>query len=429
MSLINQLLRDLDKRRSRQTEDLQLPRGVRATTGAARKNIASPRVWWLVLLVLPIAAALYLWQPDSRLASGLGGLLAGVRDGSPAPANSAAISGITQAEVEAALMIPVFQLSNELATLPKESRGALGVDTRGVTPINNREASKPSRRNGSHSEKTAIAPKHVSIARPVAETVADKRTEEAAGAVAAPMVETIPTASVKRVADTTTQPDNRQSDDLEEVVIPAGSPVSPIEKQTRQLTAYERAENDFRKGVASLRQGRMSGAEEYFRSAIEEDRSHVAARQALIGILIEGGRNADAEEVLTEALSINPRQPREAMVLARLQVERGDLQTAIRTLESISAYAGSDAGYYSFLAAVLQRASRHEEAAQQFRNALALMPRNAVWMMGLGISLRALGDNDGAKDAFRGAAGTGTLSPELQAFVTRQFTELRVAEK
>ena len=116
------------------------------------------------------------------------------------------------------------------------------------------------------------------------------------------------------------------------------------------------------------------------------------------------------------------------MVLARLQVERGDLDTAIQTLEAVSPYAGANAEYYSFLAAVLQRALRHEEAAAQYRNALSLMPRNAVWMMGLGISLRAFGDVDGAKDAFRSAAGTGTLGPQLQAFVVQQFTELRVAK-
>ena len=128
-------------------------------------------------------------------------------------------------------------------------------------------------------------------------------------------------------------------------------------------------------------------------------------------------------------LSLNPRQPREAMVLARLQVERGDLQAAIVTLEGVSAYAGADAGYFSFLAAVFQRASRHEEAAKQYRNALALMPRNAIWMMGLGISLKALGDRDGAKDVVGRAAATGTLSPELQAFVIQQYTALELAAR
>jgi hypothetical protein len=57
------------------------------------------------------------------------------------------------------------------------------------------------------------------------------------------------------------------------------------------------------------------------------------------------------------------------------------------------------------------------------------MPRNAIWLMGLGISLRALDERDGAKDAFRRAGLAGTLAPELQAFVVQQYTQLELAAK
>lgn len=429
MSLINQLLQDLDKRRSRQTEDVQIPRGVRATTESARTSMPGAKVWLLALLVCGVAAATYLWQADSRLASKVGGLLAVVRDTPPAPDDNTVISEITVAHVEAALMIPVFQLSNELASPPQTSRLALSVDTSAAAPREKRESRTPVLRNGSGSgRKTAVSTPDPKPQR-VTETAPVKQAEKRSQVVAVSINNAKSTTPVKRPTDMVGQPDVSRSDALEEIVIPADLPISPIEKQARQLTPYERAENDFRKGVASLRQGRMSRAEEYFRSAVEEDRSHVAARQALIGILIDAGRNGDAEAVLSEVLSLNPRQPREAMVLARLQVERGDLQAAIVTLEGVSAYAGADAGYFSFLAAVFQRASRHEEAAKQYRNALALMPRNAIWMMGLGISLKALGDRDGAKDAFGRAAATGTLSPELQAFVVQQYTALELAAR
>ena len=429
MSLINRLLQDLDKRRSRQTEDVQIPRGARATTESARTSMPGAKAWLLALLVCAVAAATYLWQTDSRLASKVDGLLADVRDTPPASAENTLNPEITVAQVEAALMIPVFQLSNELASPPRTSPLALGVDTSAVASREKREAKAPVPRNGSGSGRKAAVSTPDPKPQRVAETAPVKQPEKRSVALAASLDVAKSTAPVKRSADTARQPDVSRSDSLEEIVIPADLPVSPIEKQARQLTPYERAESDFRKGVASLRQGRMSGAEEYFRSAIEEDRSHVAARQALIGILIDAGRNGDAEAVLSEALSINPRQPREAIILARLQVERGDLDAALRTLEGVSTYAGADAGYFSFLAAVFQRASQHEEAAKQYRNALALMPRNAIWMMGLGISLKALGDRDGAKDAFGRAAATGTLNPELQAFVVQQYTALELAAR
>ena len=129
-----------------------------------------------------------------------------------------------------------------------------------------------------------------------------------------------------------------------------------------------------------------------------------------------GAGEEDAGPTLDETL---------AMVLARLQVERGDLDAAVTTLDGVSSYMGTNANFLSFMAAVLQRAQRHEEAVVQYRNALALMPKNPVWLMGLGISLRELGESKQAQQAFASAASIGTLNPDLQAFVERQQRELQ----
>jgi MSHA biogenesis protein MshN len=440
MSLINQLLQDLDKRRAQPVADVQLPQGTRATSVLARTRMPNPGVWLIALLGCALVAGLYLWQARLPPALEAGGLLAAVRNNPTAPERNGATPAITQAQVEATLMAPVFQLSSELTTPPKISHVALSVDSPVVTSRRKRkkrEKTTMPQRSGSGSERKAV----VSVPEPEPEPEPEPKPKpqiEPVQAAQQPPETTLDAASAStddatsdepapRIARATKRPAVLRSEELEVIEIPAQIAVRPIARQTRQLTTYERAEIEFRKGVANLRLGRIMEAEPYFRLANEVDRSHLAARQALIGILIEAGRNADAEEVLTESLSINPRQPREAMVLARLQVERGDLDAAVRTLESVGAYAGSDAGYYSFLAAVFQRASRHEEAAKQYRNALALMPRNAIWMMGLGISLRALDESARARDAFKRAAATGTLSPELQAYVVQQYTELHLA--
>ena len=102
-----------------------------------------------------------------------------------------------------------------------------------------------------------------------------------------------------------------------------------------------------------------------------------------------------------------------AMVLARLQVERRDMESAVETLDRVSPYAGTDANFLSFTAAVLQRAQRHDEAVNQYRNALALMPRNAVWLMGLGISLREMGESEQARLHFYLSAAADRLSRHL----------------
>lgn len=345
----------------------------------------------------------------------------------PVSATTAGSPADVQQRVEQALLMPVFQFSEELSVLPERrkppravktanTRSAAKPLTKQVSNVASAQVSEPASKPAPRVQKESSS---IDVARAGADPVANAsssvtlKTPEAK-----PEISKQPTVANDVAANTPADPT------LEEVVIPLNVASSPIEKQSRQLTAFERAENAFRRGVTSLRSGRMAEAESQFREAIREDRSHLASQQALVGMLIDAGRYAHAEAVLAESLSINPRQPRRAMILARLQLEGGDLDLAIETLERARPYAGTDAMYLSFLGAVLQRADRHEEAVAQYRSALAFMPRNALWLMGLGISLRAV-DRDGeAMQAFEDAAAIGSLEPGLQAYVEQQRLQL-----
>jgi MSHA biogenesis protein MshN len=181
--------------------------------------------------------------------------------------------------------------------------------------------------------------------------------------------------------------------------------------------------------VTQLQEGRANAAELDFREALKLDPAHNSARQALLGLLLDSGRNADAEQLLRKTLEANPRQPRHAMVLARLEVERGEVTGAINTMVGVLPYVQTDPDFHAFLAALLQREGRHREAADYYRTALRGTPGNGDWAMGLGISLRASNQAAEARDAFQRAIDSKQLSPELQEFVERQLRELSAAKK
>ena len=144
----------------------------------------------------------------------------------------------------------------------------------------------------------------------------------------------------------------------------------------------------------------------------------------MAGLLAENKRNAEAEQVLHDGLKLNPKAAALAMHLARLQVERNALQQALDTLMTSLPYAALQADYQAFVAAVLQRLERHMDAVTHYRAALQITPNSGLWWMGLGISLQALQRTDEARDAFRRALDTRTLSGELQAFVAQRLKEL-----
>jgi tetratricopeptide (TPR) repeat protein len=137
---------------------------------------------------------------------------------------------------------------------------------------------------------------------------------------------------------------------------------------------------------------------------------------------VQNKRPDDAVRQLQVALAFDPRQPAMAMLLARLQIERGG--SGVDTLQRSLPYAAGNGDYHAFLAGALQRQGRHLEAAEQYGAALRANPHNGVWLMGLGISLQAEKRNGEALDAFRKARSSASMSPELQAFVDRKLLQL-----
>lgn len=190
------------------------------------------------------------------------------------------------------------------------------------------------------------------------------------------------------------------------------------------ISPAQQAEAEFRKAIVLMQQGRVADAVAGYEAALRLDAGHDAARQALVALLLEQKRGADAERVLQERLKSNPEHSGFAMLLARFQVERGALEQAVATLERSLPYAGTQADYQAFFAALLQRQSRHKEAIEHYRIALQLVPDKGIWLMGYGISLQAVQRNDDAGESFRRAIDSKTLSPELHAFVQQKLKEL-----
>ena len=198
-----------------------------------------------------------------------------------------------------------------------------------------------------------------------------------------------------------------------------------IDKRVPQPTATQLAETDYRDGTTLLHQGRIAEAHEKYRSALYHVPGHASARQGLFGLLLDAKRMAEAEQVLREGLAVNIAQPRFAMALARMQVDRGDTAGALETLHKSASSALGSADYIAFFAALLQRQSRHAEAVDHYLTALSLVPGSAIWSMGLGISLQALNRTQEARDSFRRALAANALSPALQAFVDQRLKQLQ----
>ncbi len=209
------------------------------------------------------------------------------------------------------------------------------------------------------------------------------------------------------------------------VPAPAKTEKPRLERQERFGTPGERAEHEFRQAVGILKLGRSAEAETHFMKALEFDSSHRGARQALIAMHLERGQLDAARKLLQDGLAIDPGQPDFAIALARIYVERKDLAGALAVLDRSAGAAGEVPEFHVLRGTLLQRLSRHAEAADSYQAALqtrATLPQ--AWV-GLGISYEQLGKRPEAAEAFRRALAAGPLSTELKTFAEQRIRALR----
>lgn len=193
-------------------------------------------------------------------------------------------------------------------------------------------------------------------------------------------------------------------------------------QEGRSMSEAQRAERQYRDAIGLLDQGRVAAAMDALGQTLKLDPRHDGARQSLVSLLIEAGRKDEAMQQLEQGLAVDPGQAQLAMLLARMQIERG--QSGVATLMRTLPAASGNADYHAFLAGALQRDGRHGEAVEQYGAALRANPDNGVWLMGMGISLQADRHPAQARAAFERARDSRTLSAPLLEFVQRKLQQL-----
>ena len=346
MSLINKMLQDLEARRAPGMEGVAVPGQVRPVS---RNNKMHP-LWWVLMLILigTIAVLAWLLLPALRLNEPHPPLqLAGPLNAAPpipAKAETAPSPTISNAKP--------LELTPAPAIEPPKTAPAITSTNIVAAP-----ATQP---QSAPSNLKPISPAPLIVTPEVVANPAKAIPENAA---------------LKAVKGS-----DREAESMDE---------SGVVKQMRTVTPQQRAENEYRKALGLLQQGRVSEAISALTQALQTDARHLAARQTLVGLLVEGGRLNDAQQQLQEALKLSPEQSGFAMMLARLQVDKGEAAAALETLQHSLPYAMEKADYHAFMAALLQRQERHKEAIAQYEAALKRTPGSGVWLMGLAISLQA----------------------------------------
>lgn len=380
MSLINQMLQDLDARRAAHGVGANLPNDVRPLP------VARPSRWpWVlgagILAALLAAGALFLlWQARPAMTAPVAQQARPAAP--PVPAETASVPADVRVSPAPPVDSPLQALDGSLRLAEYPTKA----------PEDRKAAPKPDS-SIPVAEKPATGPRKPEGERGLTETMPAPRVDKPKAALAGPPPQ---------------EGRAGKAPVIEKTEASAGSP-------------HERAEAEYRKAIAAVNQGRVGEAMDGLQGVLRTDGLHAASRQLLVRLLLEAKKTDEAARVLQEGLQGQPAQIGWAMSLARLQMDRGDLGGAWKTLDFSLPAAGRNADYQGFAGHVLQRLGRNGEAAERYGAAARLSPGDGRWWLGLGLAFDAEGRSTEARDAFLRARQSGNLGPDLQALVEQKL--------
>jgi MSHA biogenesis protein MshN len=387
MSLINQMLRDLDARRAPAADRAQLQNVVLAAPQKRPTRLVPVAV--LAIVVLAGGVGAWYWfagkaQPAPPLP-----VPPLAQAPTPQPAPAPPLPAPAKPAAAAPAKPPVASSAQPQSPLAPPAVAAAPARAQAAAPV------QPAAVPGTAA--TATPPAAVAQAEPAR----PKGRSAGRAQTAAP-----PTAA--RFDPMAALPVQAQAKAAPAVV---GEP--SIEKRPHTPLANEAAENEYNKGVAALRRGAPAEAANAFRLALRFDAAHVQARQTLLSLLMREQLWGEAQVLAEEGLAADPTQTGWAIALARLQMEKGKLAEASETLARHARYAERNADYQAFHALLLQKQKRYHEACDRYIAAVTMKPSEARWWYGLGVSLEGDERPVEAREAFTKARDAGNLPPEL----------------
>ena len=203
---------------------------------------------------------------------------------------------------------------------------------------------------------------------------------------------------------------------------------SNVNKTIRPLTIEQQAQMAFQDAVKMLGRGDESGAQQKLEKALSIEPAHMRARETLSALLLNTGRVSEAAETLSEGLRLRPASATLAKLYARVLVDQGDNDAAVAVLERARPLVASDPEYYSLLAVLYRGVGKYAQASQVYQQMLQVRPGVAVWWMGLALSEDAMGASAKALEAYQRAQRSGGLKAEVLKYVQSRIAALTPAE-
>lgn len=149
------------------------------------------------------------------------------------------------------------------------------------------------------------------------------------------------------------------------------------------------------------------------------------ARVSLAALWIDKKNLNEAKQLINKGLTITPDYIPFIELKARILTTEGNTKQALATLQSVSANIEDYPDFYAMMAALYEHSNNNLLAANIYRKLLAQHPNNGNWWYGLGVALEKLGQIKSASEAYTRALTQGQLHPKSILYLQQHLQTLK----
>jgi len=412
VSVINQMLKGLDKETQQQQVDVE-SRGAVIVAAPKSQNKLVIALFSSIVVFAALAGYLFV-QKQSRAAK------VGVEENitvSPAPVsneNNTQVNEPLIAKVLTAELVekPVaMKLDSDKATMTAPIVKAPVVNKPTVTkPVVARLAVEPV---------TETSAARVNSPNKVAEVAATKMTN----------IKNVAVADSEQVKPETTKPAVVTAPQIiAKQVKPAANDLEHVEDsvsiKTVTRTPLQQALLYAKQAEAALLAGDKEAAKQLFTKVLAFDKQHDLSREKLAAILYGEQRTQSAVNLLQEGLSISPEYTNFRLMLARIYLKNKNKPQAYYYLKPHRPEVAGNVDYYALLAGLAQSLDDLDSALMAYKTLTEHEPNRAKWWLGLGITADKAKQVTLALMAYHTAQNMGQLSASSRNYINARITQL-----
>ena len=372
MSVINQMLKDLDKRQGEQVTDSNV------TVPVTKKSSNTKLVAIIVIVILLVnIAGIFAWQLYA--------------ENQQLKTQAQQKQKVTNLATPKVVNTTVVSDTPELVTDKLENKVATATVDKVTEPVATEAIADANKATSNETEMNAVAPEPLLAASANVVESPEKNTPAGHSQVKEQekeVLETKPTLTISR------------------------SQLSPKMLSEKKITEAERA----------MEVNDLAKAESLFEEVLLLIPEHETARKQLAALWYGKKAYQDAINLLSQGIAIAPQSEEMRLMSARIYFEQGRARQALNLLNPINNSQRVD--LQVLIANIASEINEYKSAANAYRKLLILEPNVGRWWLGLAVSLDSQGQFKLASNAYDEAITKGNLSSNALQFARQRVAEL-----